>query len=593
MVQDTCKLELEMELTSVVNYALQQNRLPVVREITIKNNTDKDLSNVILRIESEPQIISTFSQIINTIPAQKTLSIKTIALTLNHDFLAALTERVVGTIHVILEESDMALAEKQQEFIALAFDEWHGASFFPELLTAFVTPNHPEIAKINAKAAELMEQWSGNPSLNAYQSRNPNRVRMQVAAIYGALQAQNLIYAVPPASFEPIGQRIRLCDAVIQQKMGTCLDLSLLYASCLEAIGLHSLLVLQPGHIFVGVWLEDLTFPDAIQDDSSLLTKRLADGINEVTVVECTAFVAGKGLDFEAATQTAIQELNQAPMDCLIDVSRARLSGIHPLPMRVATNSGWEIVRQQIGDSSLTSAPDTLGETVLVGKGVPAPTGKIAQWERKLLELGLRNTLINLRLTQTVIPILSSSLNELEDALSDGSEYGIGARPAEWVLRDEDHRDIERVTDLGAYKKLIESEFQNKRLRTVLSEGELGRAVVNLYRTAKSSVEENGANTLYLALGLLRWYETKSSQKARYAPIILMPVEIIRKSALQGYVIRLRGEDPQINITLLEMLKQDFGISISGLDPLPQDKHGIDMRGVLTVLRKAVMDQHG
>lgn len=593
MVQDLCKIELQMELTSVVNYALQQNRLPVVREITITNNTGKDLSNVLLRIVSEPQIISAFSQTINTIPAEETLSLKTIALTLNHDLLAALTERVVGTIHVLLEENNRTLTEKRQEFTALAFDEWHGASFFPELLTAFLTPNHPEITKINAKAAELMEQWSGDPSLNAYQSQNPNRVRMQAAAIYGALQAQNLVYAVPPASFEPIGQRIRLCDAVMQQKMGTCLDLSLLYASCLEAIGLHPLLVLQPGHIFVGVWLEDLTFPDAVQDDPSLLTKRLADGINEVTVVECTAFVAGKGLGFEAAVQAAIQELNEKTLECLIDVSRARLSGIRPLPMRVATNSGWEIVRQQVDDSLLTAAPDTLGETVLVGEGALAPTGKIAQWERKLLELGLRNTLINLRLTQTVIPILSPSLNELEDALSDGSEYGIGARPAEWVLSDEDRRNIEKATDLGAYKKLIESEFQNKRLRTVLSEGELGRAVVNLYRTAKNSLEENGANTLYLALGLLRWYETKSSQKARYAPIILLPVEIIRKSALKGYVIRLRDEEPQINITLLEMLKQDFGISISGLDPLPQDEHGIDMRGVLTVLRKAVMDQHG
>ena len=74
---------------------------------------------------------------------------------------------------------------------------------------------------------------------------------------------------------------------------------------------------------------------------------------------------------------------------------------------------------------------------------------------------------------------------------------------------------------------------------------------------------------------------------------MLLPVEIIRKSALKGYVIRLRDEEPQMNVTLLEMLKQDFGISVSGLDPLPEDEHGVDLRGVLTVLRKAVMDQRG
>ena len=68
----------------------------------------------------------------------------------------------------------------------------------------------------------------------------------------------------------------------------------MLYAAVLEAIGLHPLLILQPGHIFAGVWLEEQTFPEAVQDDPSLLTKRLADGIGEVAVVECTALTAGK-----------------------------------------------------------------------------------------------------------------------------------------------------------------------------------------------------------------------------------------------------------------------------------------------------------
>ncbi|MCI2057137.1 MAG: DUF3320 domain-containing protein [Oscillibacter sp.] len=39
------------------------------------------------------------------------------------------------------------------------------------------------------------------------------------------------------------------------------------------------------------------------------------------------------------------------------------------------------------------------------------------------------------------------------------------------------------------------------------------------------------------------------------------------------------------------MLKRDFGIAISGLDPLPQDEHGIDLRTVFSVLRHGVMGQ--
>ena len=119
----------------------------------------------------------------------------------------------------------------------------------------------------------------------------------------------------------------------------------------------------------------------------------------------------------------------------------------------------------------------------------------------------------------------------------------------------------------------------------------MGKSLKDLYRSARTALEENGANTLYLALGMLRWYESKRSTKARYAPIVLLPIEMVRRSAAQGYVIRLRDEEPQMNITLLEKLKQDLGIAIHGVDPLPADDHGVDIRRVLTIVRKAVMDQ--
>lgn len=105
------------------------------------------------------------------------------------------------------------------------------------------------------------------------------------------------------------------------------------------------------------------------------------------------------------------------------------------------------------------------------------------------------------------------------------------------------------------------------------------------------SIEENGANTLYIALGLLKWYESERSRKARYAPLLLLPVEIIRKGGNQGYVIRRRDEETQMNITVLEKLNQDFQIRIAGLETLPIDEHGIDTRKTFTIIRKGIMNQ--
>ena len=142
------------------------------------------------------------------------------------------------------------------------------------------------LTPIIKRAAAILEQWTGTPSLDEYQSRNPDRVRKQMAAIYTALTEQQIIYSTIPASFEEHGQRVRLTDSVLAQKLGTCLDMALLYTSCLESIGLNALIVITKGHAFAGGWLVPETFPDPAIDDVSLLTKRTAEGIYDITLVE-------------------------------------------------------------------------------------------------------------------------------------------------------------------------------------------------------------------------------------------------------------------------------------------------------------------
>ena len=583
---------IDAQVTRVINYAMQQNGLPVIQSIKIQNGRSTAMENTILKIWTEPEISLPTQKNIEYFSPESSLIVKDIALVLKPDILYALTERESVILHVALLIGDETIAKQSLEITLLAFDEWHGTAFFPELITAFVTPNHPEVTKIVVRAAQLLENWTSDPSFDAYQRHNPNRVLQQAAAIYGAIQEQNIVYSVHPASFESMGQRVRLCNVVTEQHMGNCLDLTLLYASCLEAIGLNPLLIIKNEHIFAGLWLEDLSFSEAVQDDPALITKRLSDGINEIEIVECTAIVSGKNMSFDDASHAARQQLNGSePLEYIIDVHRARVSGIRPLPLRVRVADGWEIVREKLDESALTTAPSEVGEAVPASEGLAEKAGKIAQWERKLLDLGLRNSLINMRLSKTMIPVLASSLGELEDALSDGSEFGILPKPLEWHSNESNENNFEVFHNLGEFGNLLKSEFTNKRLRTSLSEVELNNAIVNLYRASKISLEENGANTLYIAMGLLRWYETKTSQKPRYAPVVLLPIEIVRKSANKGYVIRLRDEDPQMNITLLEMLKQDFGITISGLDPLPNDEHGIDLRSVFAILRKAVMGE--
>ena len=581
-------IRMDVAVLPVINYAMQQNGAVAIQSITIENNTNAVIENVDIEITSTPEFAMPFTRHIDHLPANKTITISRPKLILNAEYLASMTEKVTGVLHIDLKNEEKALVSDNLETTVFAFDEWHGVGLYPELLSTFVTTNHPELAKIIARATEFLGQWTGDTSMDGYQSQAPNRVLSQAAAIFTAIKEQAIAYVVPPASFERVGQRVRLCDMVLQQKLGTCLDLTLLYASCLEAVGLHPLLITTVGHIFTGVWLEEKMFPECVQDDFSLITKRLASGVNEIAVVETTCVTTGKDRSFDDARAIGEQNLTTQQVEYIIDVHRARMSHIAPLPQRVHTVSGWEIKHDVSFKEENMTAPTKLDETIHIDPNVQDDDlPKKVQWERKLLDLGMRNTLINLRLTKTQLPILTNSLDELENALADGSDFTILPKPADWRLEE---FSFEALHEMGA-TGIIKAEFENKRLRSVFTEGELSRAIKDLYRTAKTALEENGANTLYLALGMLRWFESKRSTKARYAPIILVPIEMVRKSAAQGYVIRLRDDDPQMNITLLEKLKQDFGIVVKGVDPLPSDDHGIDIRRVLTILRKAVMEQ--
>ncbi len=581
-------IRMDVSVLPVINYAMQQNGAVAIQSITIENNTDSVIENVDIIITSAPEFAMPFTRHIDHLPANKTVALSRPKLILNGDYLAGMTEKVTGVLHIELKTEEKVLVSDNAETTVLAFDEWHGVGVYPELLSSFVTPNHPELSRIIARATEFMGKWTGDTSMDGYQSQDPNRVLSQAAAIFTALKEQAIAYVVPPASFERTGQRVRLCDMVMQQKLGTCLDLTLLYASCLEAIGLHPLLIITTGHIFTGVWLEERMFPECVQDDVSLITKRLASGINEIAVVETTCVTTGKDLSFDDARTIGEKNLTTQRVEYIIDVHRARMSYIYPLPQRVHTADGWKIRHDASFRKENMSAPTMLGETIHIDSGTEENNlPKKVQWERKLLDLGMRNTLINLRMTKTQLPILANSLDELENALADGSDFTIMPKPADWRIEEFSFEALNEMSAAG----IIKAEFENNRLRSVLTEGELTKTIKGLYRTAKTALEENGANTLYLALGMLRWFENKRSTKARYAPIILVPIEMVRKSAAQGYVIRLRDDDSQMNITLLEKLKQDFGIVVSGLDPLPCDEHGIDIRKVLTIMRKAVMEQ--
>jgi len=594
-------LEIDLEHDRRVNYAMQQNDVPVVKRLRIRNPSAQAVEDVRLRIWIEGGLSRIEEIRIVRIPAGGTYDLAPVPLPLDPGMLVRQTEREASRIHVEADAAGTVLARTAQPLEILAYNEWGGLASLPEILAAFVLPNHPGIGSVLARARTRLESATGNPSFDAYASRSSTRVRAIVEAIHLAIRDADLAYIHPPASFEETGQKIRTPEQILGDRLGTCLDLALLAAGCLEEAGLHPLLVLVRGHAFPAVWLSDESFPEATVDDPARIRKRVR--LDEILAFDATTVTTRPPATLAEAEKAAWRHLEDPEAFlCALDLRAARRRGIRPLPLRASADD-FRVVPEE----RTTPGPPPVGATVEGGAANPlrpeaappspepapkeAPQTRLDRWRRKLLDLSLRNRLIHYRPTKRSIPLLCPDLPALEDALAEGRSFSVHPQP---------DLPIERAADAGGgvppgapgeiVERFLREELAGQRLRAALPREEMERRLLEIYRTARVGWEESGANTLFLAIGFLEWYETPTSPDARRAPILLLPLEIERRTFREGFRIRLSDEDPRINATLLEKLRTEFPIDTTGLDAMPEDASGVDVEEVLRRFRRAVRD---
>lgn len=593
------EIKIEVSHRKSLNYSQTQNGIKTIGYIRIINETAEDFGTVILKTEFSPEFSKGTETEVNLSPNAR-IEIGNYDVSVNGEYLANIAEKVVGSIlfSVIGKvkdeqgvETDKVLAETTETIEILPYNQWGGSSELPELLASFVMPNHPEVTGLLPLCVKQLEDWKRKPSITGYLTQDKNDAKYQMAAAYEVLKKQGIAYAVGQASFEEVGQKIRTMDEISAQKLGNCLDLSCFYASVLESMGLNPILILTKGHAYVGCWLIDCTFNNMAEDDSAALNKRCAEGIDEIMVVECTALTVGDNYSFEEAAQIAKQKLiDDNEFIFALDIKRCRGNRILPLPSRVFEEGSFKIVEFKT-EKKEAEKPDELSTRGINAVATENVMTKQKMWERKLLDLSLRNPLINFRVTRSFIQIASADIARLEDILNSGDALSIEP----YGKIDNVSADENKLYNISDIRDLLKSseddDYKAKRVQTFYDEKTLENSMKFLARQAKLSLEENGSNTLYLALGFLKWYENDLSVKERYAPLILVPVEIQKKIQDKTYRMKVRDEEAIINITLFEYLRQNFGIDIGGLDPLPADENGFDVLYVLNTVRKSIMSK--
>ena len=129
-------------------------------------------------------------------------------------------------------------------------------------------------------------------------------------------------------------------------------------------------------------------------------------------------------------------------------------------------------------------------------------------------------------------------------------------------------------------------------MQTSLSPELLHKRLHAIHRDAKTAEEERGVNILFLALGFLRWYEDEKSDVPREAPLILLPVSLVRDAKHSTFDVKLREDDIATNQALQERLRGDFGLAIPDIpetdDWLPSDYFDAIVTAIATKRRWSI-----
>lgn len=578
---DKFSMALAFDYQEEVNYALVQSKVDICNWCIVENNSGADLTNLQLVISGE--FVETYRSILFHLESGQRIRIQDITVQVNAGRILSLTEKISSCLELRIMRGEETLKDQCFPIAFMPYNQWHGVNCYPQLLASFITPNHPCIAQIVKRASTHLLSLCGSPDMSGYFGGGKETVLHQLQAIYQALCEGGLSYTLHPPSYEEDGQRIRLASEVMANKLGNCMDLTLLMAACLEYIGINTLLILEREHIYLGVWLVPDSHLRSVDDDVTFLMKKTAEGVKEIVVLESTSFAKNEYVPFDSAVSTAFNALHASGnFQFFLDVYRCRLEGFRPLPQLVKHDERWVVSEEEVSPSVIPLPPATGDYPECADHSKPS---RQLLWERKLLDFTMRNALLNVKMASS-IQLMSIDLKDVAQRML---EHSKGLRIDEVPAIFEQEGDEQLIYDSNQLSMdlidLVKNDIKSDRLHSYHNEKRTLEILKNLRRSARTMMEENGANSLYMSLGLMQWVD--DAGVSHLAPILLLPVEFVYKN--QIYHVKWRGEETLLNVTLFEYLKQTYEIEFDGLQDAISSDNTFNLQQIFTILRQGLV----
>ena len=576
------RIEFDIHFSKYACYAMYKNNIPFLNRLYV-NNAGEEISDCELLIETKPEFSLPFKQKLDLLPEDSTITIDVTKFMLSPYCLANLTSETVGNISLKIIKDNRIVRNQSFEAKLLPYDIFFGSEGFTELLASFIRPRSLAVSKILKNAQVILKSWKSEPEMNGYIGTSKNRIREIGAAIYTAIQNLEIKREIITQVDYKGLNKIRTAGEILETRSADLLEMASLYASALEAAGIYPLIAVGKT-VFCGFWLYDNCFLESLTDDVLQFKKRMAEGINDIAAVDLINLFEGGKLNFAASHKECFLQLGREEfIDYILDIKRCRLVAIRPLPERIKTKTGYDMLSEE--ETQVMASPSGIKSASYMDVKIKA--SKERQWERRLLDLSLRNTLLSFRVSRNTAHLMSYDLDDTIKQVLSGDEFNVMETPRDnWG--ENTYPDFDASAKLRTLSELIKVEFKNKRIRSFYQEKELNGILASLYRRDRTSLEETGASTLFLATGFLKWQEKNVKNAPKYAPLILIPITLIKRSAGKGYSLKTRDDEFLINTTLLEFLKQEFNIDIRGLDR--EYSKDADIQSLISTIKREIIN---
>ncbi len=328
-------LDLEFRATPAINYALYQCGIPVVYDLMLSNTGSEAHPGVRVSF-SIPGYSNPWHKDFGRLQPGASAELNEVPLALHYEVLEGLESRTKAQLELRIDGEvvfgrDISIA---------GFYEWPFDIAFRKSLACFVQPAHPIIQDIVAEARSHLER-GGYPGSFTQLVRGDveDKAERCLTALYECLRSgYSIRYVRQAPSYEHDSQVIRpphrvILDSEARAGQGTCIDLALLMAACVESLHLQPLVVItgvEGGgyHALVGCWADVTERAEPIITDSLRLQKALDTG--KLIVLDPTGFTdrfaaeRGGRLSRVEAGSIARDQLTSGGFTFALDVAAAR-----------------------------------------------------------------------------------------------------------------------------------------------------------------------------------------------------------------------------------------------------------------------------